>query len=261
MPAVFPVKNAATWVDFTAELDAIAASGQTAVFWWRDDDATQPSAALDRLLRVAETHALALAVIPAGATAALARHLEGADGITVLQHGFNHANHAPATEKKAEFGAHRPISVMLSEIDDGRARLEGLFGDRFLPLFVPPWNRIAGDLPAALMGRGYRGVSCFGRRPPDAARRNIARHHINCHLDPIDWRGNRGFVGVENALERLIAQLAARRTGAPPEPLGLLTHHQDHDAGGWRFIEDLLEATRDHPAVEWRSASRVATGF
>ena len=254
MPAVLPVKHAATWLNFTAELDAIAASGRTAIFWWRDDDATEPSAALDRLLRVAEFHPLALAVIPDGAKTALALHLESADNLTVLQHGFNHTNHAPVTEKKAEFGAHRPISVMLSEIDDGRARLEGLFADQFLPLFVPPWNRIARNLPAALMGRGYRGVSCFGRRPRDAA-----RYLINCHVDPIDWRGNRGFVGVENALERLIDQLADGRTGAPPEPLGLLTHHRDHDAGGWRFIEDLLAATRDHPAVEWRSA--VAAGI
>jgi hypothetical protein len=256
MPAVFPVKYATTWLDFARELDAIAASGHRVDFWWRDDDATEPGAALDRLLRVAENHALALAVIPAGATPALASHLEGADNLTVLQHGFNHANHAPASEKKAEFGAHRPLSAMLSEIDDGRARLEDLFGDQFLPLFVPPWNRIADDLPAALMGRGYRGVSCFGQRPSNAARRQL-----NCHVDPIDWRGDRGFVGVENALDSLIGQLAARRAGAPREPLGILTHHLDHDAGGWRFIEDLLDATREHRAVEWRSVSTLAAGF
>ena len=137
-----------------AELDNIAESGETAVFWWRDDDATKPSAALDRLLRAAESHALALAVIPAGTTGALVNHLDGADNVTVLQHGFRHANHAPATEKKAEFGAHRPMPAMLSEIEDGRTRLEDLFGDRFLPLFVPPWNRIADNLPAALAIRG-----------------------------------------------------------------------------------------------------------
>ncbi len=256
MPTLSPVKNAATWLGFTAELDAIAASGHTVVFWWRDDDATQPSAALDRLLRTAESHELALAVIPKSVTTALARHLEGADNITVLQHGFAHTNHAPATQKKAEFGAHRPLSVMLKEIDTGRARLEELFGDQFLPIFVPPWNRIADDLPAALMERGYRGVSCFGSGLSGGARRTI-----DCHIDPVDWRGNRGFVGDEIALERLIGQLAARRTGAPREPLGLLTHHQDHDSGGWRFVEHLLEATRGHRAVEWRSVSRVAAGF
>lgn len=256
MPAVFPAKNAATWLGLTAELDIIAASGRTAEFWWRDDDATRPGAALDRLLRIAQSRALALAVIPQGATAALARHLEGVDNVTVLQHGFAHANHAPASQKKAEFGPHRPLPAMLREIDDGRARLEDLFADRFLPVFVPPWNRIADDLPAALMARGYRGVSCFGRRPPEAA-----RYIMNCHVDPIDWRGSRGFAGVEQALKPLIGQLAAGPAATPPEPLGILTHHRDHDCGGWRFIEDLLAATRDHPAVEWRSASNIAAGF
>jgi hypothetical protein len=175
------------------------------------------------------------------------------DNITILQHGFHHANHAPATQKKAEFGAHRPLSVMLGEIDDGRARLEDLFGDRFLPIFVPPWNRIADDLPAALMARGYRAVSCFGQPPRDAA-----RYTINCHVDPIDWRGSRGFAGVEHTLQPLIAQLSAGSAKTPPEPVGILTHHRDHDCGGWRFIEDLLAATCDHPAVEWRSATSIA---
>jgi len=145
---------------------------------------------------------------------------------------------------------------MLPEIDEGRARLTDLFGDRFLPVFVPPWNRIADDLPAALMARGYRGVSCFGKPPPGAARQTM-----NCHVDPIDWRGGRGFAGVQNALGPLIGRLAASRTAAAPEPHGLLTHHMDHDAGGWRFIEDLLDATERHPAVEWRSAAAVAAGL
>lgn len=256
MLAVSSPQCAATWSDFTAELDSVAASGRTAVFWWRDDDATQPGAALDRLLRTAESHPLALAVIPVGATAALAERLDDTENITVLQHGFRHANHAPATEKKAEFGAHRPQSAMLAEIDDGRTRLEDLFGDRFLPLFVPPWNRIASELPAALTDRGYCGVSCFGRRQSGAARRTI-----NCHIDPIDWRGSRGFIGTQIVLGHLIDQLAARRTGASPEPLGFLTHHLDLDADGWRFIEDLLDATQDHPAVAWRSAATVAANF
>lgn len=256
MPAVFPTKSAATWLDLTAELDSVAASGQTADFWWRDDDATRPGAALDRLLRIADGGPLALAVIPHGATAALARRLDGADNVSVLQHGFQHANHAPAAAKKAEFGAHRPISTMLAEIDDGRARLEDLFADRFLPVFVPPWNRIASDLPAALIDRGFHGVSGFGRRTSHATRRQV-----NCHVDPINWRGDRGFIGVEIALDSLIGELAVRRTDAAAvEPLGILTHHRDHDSGGWRFIEDLLQATRGHPAVAWRPVSAFVAG-
>ena len=250
MPAVLSARNAVTWMDFSVELDAWSEFGRCADFWWRDDDATKPGAALDQLLQTANTQALALAVIPTGATSALADRLKGAKNVTVLQHGFSHTTHAPETEKKAEFGPHRPLAVMMSEIDDGRARLDALFGNQFLPVFVPPWNRISEDLPAALASRGYYGLSCFGQH--DGA---SAPHRLNCHIDIINWRGNRGFAGAEFALECLIDQLATRRINGSKEPIGFLTHHLDHDAAGWRFIEDLLAVTQDHPAVAWRSAT------
>jgi hypothetical protein len=35
------------------------------------------------------------------------------------------------------------------------------------------------------------------------------------------------------------------------EPLGLLTHHLDHDAGLWAFLGDFFRATAAHPAARW----------
>ena len=67
------------WTDLTRELDRWADSGRPATFWWRDDDALTVTPALDRLLGLARDHQapLALAVVPAGATAALAASLDG----------------------------------------------------------------------------------------------------------------------------------------------------------------------------------------
>ena len=71
------------WSDLTQELDAWTADGRRATLWWRDDDAAEPDAALERLLALAATHGLplALAVIPARATRALAQRLAEADEI------------------------------------------------------------------------------------------------------------------------------------------------------------------------------------
>ena len=38
------------WADLDAELDRWKAAGRAATLWWRDDDATRPTPALDRLL-------------------------------------------------------------------------------------------------------------------------------------------------------------------------------------------------------------------
>jgi hypothetical protein len=169
----------------------------------------------------------------------------------VLQHGFAHINHAPEGAKKSEFGDDRPLADMLADIDAGRARLTSLFGDRFCPIFVPPWNRFSDALVAPLKKSGFQGLSAYGPR-----QRNATLATVNCHADPIDWRGGRGFVGEEAILEQIVDHLSARRTGTADtsEATGLLTHHRDHDPAGWRFLANLIQTIADHPNARWISA-------
>ncbi|HEY9056564.1 MAG TPA: hypothetical protein VIN77_05390, partial [Aurantimonas sp.] len=55
------------------ELDQWTADGRTVALWWRDDDATQPTPALARLVAAAQRHRapLALAVVPSPMSDAL----------------------------------------------------------------------------------------------------------------------------------------------------------------------------------------------
>jgi hypothetical protein len=66
--------------------------------WCRDDDACRDSPALRRLLEIAATANIpvALAVIPALIEDSLVDCVENASAATVLQHGYAHRNHAPA---------------------------------------------------------------------------------------------------------------------------------------------------------------------
>jgi len=90
------------WKALARELDAWARAGRTATFWWRDDDAVAPTPALKRLLRLAGRHRtpIALAVIPRPAVKSLFDRLADHANVRVLQHGYEHANHAPAGAKK-----------------------------------------------------------------------------------------------------------------------------------------------------------------
>jgi hypothetical protein len=215
--------------------------------WWRDDDATAPSPALDRLLELARRHSvpLALAVIPQPTGMALADRLSGETAdVAVIQHGFAHRNHAPAGEKSAELGAHRPIEMVIGDLVRGREKLERLFPCRFLPVLTPPWNRI-GEAVAARRGEaGLAGLSTFaemhGQDPACA----------NTHIDIIDWKGGRVFAGYDK-MTKVLGEEIGRRSASPSEPLGLLTHHLDHDAGAWTFLETFLSVAARHPAVRW----------
>ena len=239
------------------ELDEWHRAKRAATLWWRDDDAQSPSAELDRLLDLSQRHGapLALAVIPRGMDGALASRLES-ESVAVLQHGFSHCNHAPPDEKKAELGDHRPAAVIHDELATGFAMLKEAFAAQFLPVLTPPWNRIAATLPAGLAQSGFVGLSTFG---PRAARQPAAAAGIgvvNTHLDLIDWKGGRRFVGAHRAVEMLVAHLNGRRLGRfdRDEPSGILSHHLVHDARCWRFLGQLLAVLAEHPAARWQSA-------
>jgi hypothetical protein len=158
----------ADWADLESELDAWGGSGRVATLWWRDDDAVQATPALARLLALADGVPLALAIIPGRlgerAVPELARLIDASERVSVLQHGWMHINHAAPGDKKAEFGADRPIGLMLTELTTGWRRLVDRFGRRALPVLTPPWNRIAATLAPLLRETGYVGLSAAGPR-------------------------------------------------------------------------------------------------
>jgi len=244
--------RAGLWPALTIELDAWAASGRVATLWWRDDDATRSGERLSRLLDIAGATPLTLAVIPASArddlAPNLADHVAAGGHIAVVQHGYAHLNHAPPAEKKAEYGPHRPAGEMIDELANGREILESMFGDMFLPVLTPPWNRIAPALASRIGEAGLRGLSAFGRQQP-----RIGATVVNTHIDIIDWRGSRGYAGETAVLGAIISHLRARRTGEAELaiPTGILTHHRDHDEASWRFLHRFVAHVANHVAARW----------
>ncbi|HEV8308263.1 MAG TPA: polysaccharide deacetylase family protein [Methylomirabilota bacterium] len=246
------------WQRLAAELDAWHRDGREASLWWRDDDAGRPHPGFDRLLALAGRTGipLGLAVVPAWLIPEVAAAIRGAPGsVAVLQHGWAHANHetvAPPGERKvrpAECGAARPPEVVLAEVTAGRADLAAAFGARWLPVFVPPWNRIAPAVLQGLSRAGCRALSAFGRRHPGDPAPELRR--LNCHADPIVWREAKRFAGAAATLDGLRAHLADRRRGRADanEATGLLTHHRDMDEAFWEFLAEWLGRVAAHPGA------------
>ena len=243
------------WQRLAAELDRWAPGEAT--FWWRDDDAIAPSPALERLLGLG-SQPLALAVIPAEMVPELAGYLTGRK-VDVLQHGYAHRNHEPPEAKKAELGAARPAAAVREDLRRGARLLAAAFGSQALPVLVPPWNRIAEPLIDLLADDGYRGLSTQGPRRRERLQRQKGILQVNTHIDIVDWRGGRGFIGLEAAIDLAVGHLAARREGraAAGEPTGLLTHHLVLEDSAFDFTAEFLARTAQHPAVQWRSARDI----
>jgi len=235
----------ADWVTLFRVLDAYGTAGRRAELWWRDDDATQPSKALDRLRAISAATGIVplIAVIPARATPELAALTD----LVVCQHGWNHDNHAPMGQSKAELGAHRPLPVVMGELARGWLKIKSLFPAP-LPVLVPPHNRISNDAADLLAQAGYRGLSTFNARKK--ARPGLVQ--INTHCDIMDWH-TRAFGGEGVALGALAAHLTAKLEGKADadEPTGFLTHHLAHDDAAWDFTDAALRRIAAHPAVDW----------
>ena len=240
------------------ELDEWNYDGVAATLWWRDDDAQTASAELDWMLDLAQKYdaPLNLAVIPRGLNETLTHRLQSLATVTVLQHGFSHDNYAPADEKKMELGAHRPAAAVHQELANGFNILHDTFGAQFLPVLVPPWNRIATPLLAGLAQTGFGYLSTFA---PRAEVETVGLRTVNTHVDIIDWKKNKSFIGAHRASEAMVAHLKGRRLGHFDgyEPTGLLTHHLVHDDGCRKFLAHLLAALDEHPAAKWLCAEDV----
>jgi len=234
----------ADWSPLISALDGWRAQGRVARFWLRDDDAVEPTPALDRLLDLCGRYDVpaTLAVIPAYAGEALAAHLRGGGSVEIALHGWSHENHAPPDQKKQELGSHRPADTVLGELSEGVRRLGTLFGGRFVPVLVPPWNRIDKALLPHLGAIGVAGLSVFG--PEKASALPI----VNTHADIMDWHGTRGSRPAADVIADIVKRLGEMESAGT---MGLLTHHLVHDEAAWTFIDGLLATTARHPACRW----------
>lgn len=243
--------RSARWAPLTAELARWKEAGAAARLWLRDDDAVSVTPALDRLVELCAAFDVPylIAAIPSRAGRDLAERLAREPLAEAAAHGWTHQNHA-GPGPKAEFPVDRPGPEILDALTRARTRIDALFGIKAVPIYVPPWNRMAPELMHLLPKAGFRGISARGR--VSGAREGLPR--INIHLDIIDWRGSRGGADPDQLAAELADHLAwSRETGQPA--VGVVTHHLNHDHIAWQFLGELFEETAGHPAVRWVRAS------
>ena len=241
------------WQPLQEELAIWQAEARTLPLWWRDDDAVADTPALRQLSQSAAHAGLPvhIAVIPVYVEQSLVARVAADPTLVPVVHGWAHRSHAVAFDKNAEFGAHRPLGLMAEEAARGLDRLTSLFGARVAPIFVPPWNRVDPRLLPDLQRAGFHVVSTFKPRKTRSPVPGLLQ--VNTHIDPIDWHGSRGLMEGDVLIAKIVRLLQDRRSGRrdAEEPLGLITHHLDHDPAIWAFCEGLMDLMLSGPAHPW----------
>ncbi|RTL30735.1 MAG: hypothetical protein EKK49_12960 [Rhodocyclaceae bacterium] len=242
-----------------AELELWQASGRSCPFWWRDDDLVCASPELNKMaLLAAEARVPVLAaVIPAHTDGRLGEDTMGMAELSFCQHGYAHKSHVAAGVPSSEFGNGRQLSEVAREIAEGRQRLQGLFGERFIPVFVPPWNRIAANFIPLLEEYRFLGLSQHRDEPSLPDSKLITVH---CDIEILLWSAASKATckPTQTLVLELVKRLAKLRTNAmEPEPLGVLTHHRAMKDDAWLFMHTLFAVTAEFSVVRWLPAAEI----
>jgi len=227
-------------------------------FWWRDDDAVANSGALQRLLMLADqfTIPVHLAVIPDLLQTSLnvINKTQHRTHCYVLQHGYAHQNYALEGQRKIELGGSQNVPELLQKLAQGQQILKSQFGEQYLNILVPPWNRIADEIARELPDMGYAQLSIFGVKEQAETDFNL-----NVHIDIIDWQ-QRCFAGEELIITNIISHLRNKRLASLSgniKPCGLMTHHLKHDLNCWLFISKFFQFCQQHENIEWLGGQQL----
>jgi hypothetical protein len=250
-----------TWQSLSEEIEKWRMAGREVALWWRDDDVIEPTPELARLTGISRQYdiPLSLAVIPANMSETLVKNTDlFAADTCLLVHGLDHQNRAPADKKKAEFASQRPLADMAADLVRALDLLKRAFPDHALPVLVPPWNRIPDAVIPVLTEIGFVGLSTYKDRDPNSLHAGL--HINNCHVDPINWKSDKAFLGEVATLQLLRDHLRAKRRKSASlstdqgEITGILTHHLVQDAKTWAFLEKFAAWTAEQPSVRWLDA-------
>jgi len=215
----------------------------TPAFFFRADDIGAGGRAFHALCMLFRYHKtpLAMAVVPAWLTATRTEQLFGVAPLEEPlwgwhQHGWRHVN-LQRTGGKSEFGEERPIEKQWRDIRQGFKKMTEIFGDRLIPVFTPPWNRLPTATLKILQELNFKAVSMTASLPrifkPGAGFKNL-RIQLDLHTRKAK-DGRADFLDLLDELSNLMTKKG---------PVGIMLHHQRMTPFAFEFLDQLLNLFR-----------------
>lgn len=227
------------WKELLSEALRPSPGAHVPEFFFRADDIAAGGRAFEALCRLFRAYEvpLAMAVVPGWLSDSRLENLfRVAPREEPLwnwhQHGWRHVNWQEE-DKKSEFGKQRTQEKQLKDLLQGKQKMSGLFGEYFVDVFTPPWNRLSPVTLDVLQEIGFKGVSLMGPFPR-GAKSDIQLKNLRVQID-LHTRKNKNGSADYLALCEEIAAIMGRR-----EPVGIMLHHQRMNGFAFQFLEELL---------------------
>lgn len=237
------------------ELNRWDAAGETCKLWLRDDDLAQITPRFQRLQAVVEKHNVPalLSVIPGQAAPTLGKDTAGMPHFQFAQHGWRHQNHEQPQNRKSEFGPARSGGAIRHDMLKGARRMSELFGERYINVFVPPWNHLSADSMDIV---GYAGLSRHASMEKISLPAGIIE--TNTNVDLMRWTATPVPQAPEWVAGHVSSSLRLQRKGArEARAVGLLSHHLLMTDEAWHFMNELIQLACSYPCVHWTRPSEL----
>jgi len=90
-------------------------------FWWRDDDLISNSTQFEKLCLISDQLSIPVlcSIIPKLISKDLKLDQKNTNYVSFCQHGWAHINHEPEGKEKSEFGSHRSLLNVKTDIQNG----------------------------------------------------------------------------------------------------------------------------------------------
>jgi hypothetical protein len=237
--------------DLITALECDLGSHRPCLFFRADDIGAggRPFQALCQLFRSHQIP-LAMAVVPAWLTGVRAKQLFAAAPLDEPlwgwhQHGWRHVN-CQRNEEKSEFGEQRPAEKQWRDIRMGLKKMTEVFGEHFVPVFTPPWNRLPAATLRILQKLDFKAVS-MTKPFPSSIRSSIGLKNLRIQLDlhtRKEKNADADFLALLGELSALITK---------KEPVGIMLHHQRMPPFAFEFLNELLHLLKHKVAARFLS--------
>lgn len=230
------------------QLNALIPKSGCDIFF-RADDVGYPGKQFSAMIDVFRKHKvpLALAVVPCWInelkTSELFEELKPDENLWCLhQHGYHHKN-TEKEGKKFEFGPSLEKKVAFKRLEKGRKKLKLLLGDKFKPIFTPPWNRCSAQTMECLVELGFNTISrSINVKPNPPAMLRDVPVNIDLHT--------RKESSPDESLKALLQEMSeAFQSGTA----GFMLHHQRMNKRSFLFLDTLLPRLKEIKLIRFKT--------
>ncbi|MCK8603448.1 polysaccharide deacetylase family protein [Desulfoferrobacter suflitae] len=228
------------WRERLTQIIEQTSASHTAEVFFRADDIGAGGRAFEALCHMFRRHAvpLGMSVVPAWLSTIREQQLFASAPVEEPlwgwhQHGWRHVNWQ-RSGKKSEFGDHRPFEKQWRDIWQGRQKMVSIFGEHFLPVFTPPWNRLSGCTLKILQQLDFRAVS-LSKPFPKGHKNPLGLNNLKVPLDLHTRKSKDAAKDFDELLAQLTTLLGRK------EPVGIMIHHQRMTTFAYQFLDALLQ--------------------